>query len=138
MSGVLSPQAVVPNFEPAQYVKSYQEHVRLLDPGVPNTLALVADTATAIFTKATQNPPARKITLHNTGIVPVKYCLNETVTAALFNDVLASGSAVNDGLGSLVEFDLEKVNISKISVMAVGGAGQVNIVMFLDEVQFGV
>lgn len=135
MPGVLSPQAVIPNFEPAQYVRSYKKP---LDPGVPNTLALTADTATAIFTNATQKPPAKKIVLHNTGIVPVKYCLNETVTASLFTDVLAAGSAASDGLGSLVEFNLEEVNISKISIMAVGGAGQVNVIMFLDEVQFGV
>lgn len=128
--------AILPEFQPAQYTHNYDKK---LDIGDPGPTSLTADEWTTIYDR-TESPEVKKIYIHNTGIVPVRYLLNQSDgdNDDLFHDVLAADTVLNTGLGSTIDFDLEKVNISKISVWADGGDGQVNVIKYMDEVKFGV
>lgn len=57
--------------------------------------------------------------MQNCCAFPVKYAINQTVTANSFHGILAACSATDDGLGSYV--DLSKFR-GYVSVLATGGA----------------
>lgn len=65
-------------------------------------------------------PKAAFRIIQNCGIVPVKYLCDpeNSCTADMFHGILAPGNAVDDGLGSLINFTITG---ERVTILGVGG-----------------
>ncbi len=91
-----------------------QKGTSIKGPRLVTAAGVVADKATGVAFRQIQN----------CGIVPVKYLIdnNALCTANNFHGVLAAGSAVDDGLGSVLQFNITG---DRISVFVDSGAVRV-------------
>lgn len=90
-----------------------------LGPSLVQPVQIVAadNAATEIFNRVTSTTDnrAHKIQVQNCGTNAIKYRLNGTCSAAEFHGVLAAGTAEDDGLGGILNLNLDR-GITTISL----------------------
>ena len=113
---------------------------RMAAPAIQQKLtAMPPKIVTANGEAAPMREGVAKRFLHNLGTNAVKYLIDTTpntdatvvppnCAADNFHDVLAGGSVVDDGLGSLVEFPVK----SRISILGVGGNPRVAVIEYYE------
>lgn len=107
----MTSEAAITKFNPA---------MRPQNIAPPFVKTLSAGVAFTIYDR-TQNQKLLEGALQNVGTNPVLYCYNDDCTATMYHGVLAGGSAAKDGLGSVLNLDFTKRNITKLSLYSVAG-----------------
>lgn len=88
------------------------QEVNPLGPSLVAAHQIVAadNAASEIYNRDSVSTDARhrKIQIQNCGTTPIKYMLNNTCSADVFHGVLAAGTAEDDGLGGILNLNLDR------------------------------
>ena len=115
-----SPQANLPRLNEILQIKE------------PQIVDLASAAAVDIYNKATE-PKVVKMFIHNVGLNPIKYSMNQVATDTVYHDVLAADVASESGLGTKESFDFQNVGIDRISVKATAGSGKLAVIKFAKQ-----
>lgn len=113
MADIPSPQAILPVFRTWDELMKNQlvaQHLDVLPPNIKTGTG--AEDAFPV-----EEGVAMRF-MQNCGLEPVKVCIGDTATADVFHFILAGCSAVDDGLGSIVDVSKYKGKVSIYSAAA--------------------
>lgn len=99
--------------------------------GPPNLVTGVVNVTKIIYNFPAEVACAR-VVVHNLATTPLKFALNSDCDDDNFHDILAGGSAQDDGLGTERTFDIRKDGILKISLFADTGGIRCSVIKHLE------
>ncbi len=100
-------------------------------PDVDDIRQGAADTAADLYNidpaSSSKDKIAERIVVHNLSTGPLKWRLNNAATADSFRDIMAGGTALDDGTGGSYVFFPRRDNIKRISALCVGAVLRVSV-----------
>ena len=110
--------ARIPRYNPSQRV---QVDLRRLAVDPPRgTIDVAANGRVTLIDSAVDKFAAEYVHIQNVGTNKLKYALNSDASTGNYHEILAPGTANEDGLGASVEFN--NFQIEKLTVFAEAGA----------------
>lgn len=113
-----SQEAKINRYSATQGVRVLRNVLAVMPPS--GSIVLGAGVATTIYDRTRDKYELSYAHLQNLGTATIKYAINSDVTTSNFHEILAAGTADNDGNGASVEF--RDFIIEKLSVISDAGS----------------